>query len=146
MIQEGVDAQTGVRVGRDGRLYVFTDLGAPRGRIAVTDPADSGPDPATWRDLISEDPEAVLSGYAILDGAELDRPVLLAGWTRHALSEITVHDLATGERIGPGAAARPRHRGRSSASGPRAGTRRGSSTPTTRRPRWCCGSTRGIPR
>ena len=32
------------------------------------------------------------------------------------------------------------------ASGPRAGTRRGSSTPTTRRPRWCCGSTRGIPR
>ena len=25
MIQEGVDAQTGVRVGRDGLLYVFTD-------------------------------------------------------------------------------------------------------------------------
>jgi prolyl oligopeptidase len=95
VIQEGVDAQTSVRVGRDGRLYVFTDYGAPRGRIAVTDPAD--PAPATWRDLISEDPEAVLSGYAILDGPELDRPVLLAGWTRHALSEITVHDLATGE-------------------------------------------------
>ena len=101
VIQEGIDAQTGVRAGRDGRLYVFTDLGAPRGRIAVTDPADSrGPAPATWRDLISEDPEAVLSGYAILDGAELDRPVLLAEWTRHALSEITVHDLATGERLG----------------------------------------------
>ena len=101
VIQEGIDAQTGVRVGRDGRLYVFTDLGAPRGRIAVTDPADSrGPIPATWRDLIGEDPEAVLSGYAILDGAELDRPVLLAEWTRHALSEITVHDLASGERVG----------------------------------------------
>ena len=97
VIQEGVDAQTSVRVGRDGRLYVFTDYGAPRDRIAVTDPAD--PAPATWRDLISEDPEAVLSGYAILDGPELDRPVLLAGWTRHALSEITVHDLATGERL-----------------------------------------------
>ena len=101
VIQEGIDAQTGIRVGRDGRLYVFTDLGAPRGRIAVTDPADSrGPTPATWRDLIGEDPEAVLSGYAILDGAELDRPVLLAEWTRHAVSEITVHDLATGERVG----------------------------------------------
>jgi prolyl oligopeptidase len=101
VIQEGIDAQTGIRVGRDGRLYVFTDLGAPRGRIAVTDPADSrGPTPATWRDLIGEDPEAVLSGYAILDGAELDRPVLLAEWTRHAISEITVHDLATGERVG----------------------------------------------
>ena len=98
VIQEGLDAQTGVWVGRDGRLYVFTDAGAPRGRIAVTDPADRGP--ATWRDLIGQDPEAVLRGYAILDGAELDRPVLLASWTRHALSEITVHDLATGERVG----------------------------------------------
>jgi prolyl oligopeptidase len=98
VLQEGLDAQTGVRVGRDGRLYVFTDLGAPRGRIAVTDPADPGP--GTWRDLIAEDPEAVLSTYAILDGAGLDRPLLLAGWTRHALSEITVHDLATGEQVG----------------------------------------------
>src|SRR6266699_562171 len=98
VIQEGIDAQTGIRVGRDGRLYVFTDLGAPRGRIAVTDPAD--PAPATWRDLIGEDPEAVLSGYAILDGAELSRPVLLAEWTRHALSELTVHDLASGKQAG----------------------------------------------
>jgi prolyl oligopeptidase len=99
VIQEGVDAQTGVRAGRDGRLYVFTDADAPRGRIAVTNPATAG-DHATWQDLIPEDPEAVLSGYAILDGAELDRPVLLASWTRHALSEITVHDLATGEATG----------------------------------------------
>jgi prolyl oligopeptidase len=99
VLQEGVDAQTGVRVGRDGRLYLFTDLGAPRGRIAVTDPATAG-DHATWRDLVTEDPEAVLNSYAILDGPGLDRPVLLAGWTRHALSEITVHDLATGERLG----------------------------------------------
>ncbi len=98
VIQEGVDAQTGARVGRDGRLYVFTDADAPRGRIAVTDPADPGP--ATWRDLIGPDPEAVLRGYAILDGAELGRPVLLAEWTRHALSEITVHALATGEQVG----------------------------------------------
>jgi prolyl oligopeptidase len=98
VIQEGIDAQTGVRVGRDGRLYVFTDLGAPRGRIAVADPADPGT--ANWQDLIKEDPGAVLRGYAILDGAELGRPVLLAEWSRHALSEITVHDLATGERTG----------------------------------------------
>jgi prolyl oligopeptidase len=98
VIQEGVDAQTGVRVGRDGRLYVFTDADAPRGRIAVTDPADPGPD--SWRDLIRSDPEAVLRDYAILDGPELARPVLLAEWTRHALGEITVHDLATGERVG----------------------------------------------
>ena len=98
VIQEGVDAQADVWVGRDGRMYVFTDSGAPRGRLAVTDPADPGP--ATWRDLIGSDPEAVLRGYGILDGAELARPVLLASWTRHALSEITVHDLGTGERVG----------------------------------------------
>jgi len=99
VIQEGLDAQTGVWVGRDGRLYIFTDFGAPRGRIAVADPAGVG-GPATWRDLIREDPEAVLRGYAILDGPELGRPVLLANWTRHALSEITVHDLDSGAAVG----------------------------------------------
>jgi prolyl oligopeptidase len=99
VIQEGLDAQTGVRVARDGQLYVFTDADAPRGRIAVADPATVH-DRASWRDLIREDPEAVLSGYAILDGPELSRPVLLADWTRHALSEITVHDLETGDRLG----------------------------------------------
>ena len=98
VIQEGLDVQTDVHVGRDGQLYVYTDADAPRARLAVTDPADPGP--ATWRDLIAQDPEAVLRGYAILDGAELARPVLLASWTRHAVGEITVHDLATGERVG----------------------------------------------
>src|SRR5579864_7650026 len=105
---EGIDALTSVRAGRDGLLYVFTDRGAPRGRIAVTaprDPVGSGglgdpADPLSWRELIGEDPEAVLQGYALMDGAELDQPVLLACWTRHALSEITAHDLATGGLLG----------------------------------------------
>lgn len=97
VVQEGVDAATGLHVGRDGRLYVHTDLDAPRGRLAVTDPA--APTPENWRDLVPEDPEAVLEDIAILDRG-LDRPVLLVGWTRHAISEITVHDLVTGERIG----------------------------------------------
>ena len=90
---EGADAQTSVHAGRDGRLYVFTDLAAPRGRLAEADPAE----PGEWRDLLAEDPEAVLRDYAILD--ELERPVLLASWTRHAVSEITVHDLETGARL-----------------------------------------------
>jgi prolyl oligopeptidase len=98
VVQEGVDAQTFAQAGRDGRLYIFTDADAPRGRIAVTSPADPGP--GTWRDLIPQDPEAVLGGFAILDGGELDRGVLLVSWTRHAISEITVHDLETGERTG----------------------------------------------
>ncbi|WP_396445085.1 prolyl oligopeptidase family protein [Actinomadura sp.] len=95
-VQEGVDAGTGLHVGRDGRAYIFTDRDAPRSRLCVADPAD--PSYERWRDLIPEDPEAVLTDFAILE--DLDRPVLLAGWTRHAVSEITVHDLETGERIG----------------------------------------------
>jgi prolyl oligopeptidase len=98
VVQEGVDAQTGMYVGRDGRAYIFTDRDAPRGRLCVTDPAD--PAPETWRDLIPEDPEAVITDFAILDGPELERPVLLMAWTRHGVSEITVHDLVTGERLG----------------------------------------------
>ncbi|MFI0480639.1 prolyl oligopeptidase family protein [Actinomadura sp. 9N215] len=95
-VQEGVDASTGLRVGRDGRAYVFTDRDAPRSRLCVADPAD--PSYENWRDLVPQDPEAVLTDFAILD--DLDRPVLLAGWTRHAISEITVHDLETGARLG----------------------------------------------
>ncbi|TMR93367.1 prolyl oligopeptidase family serine peptidase [Nonomuraea basaltis] len=95
-VQEGVDAQSGLLFGRDGKLYVHTDREAPRARVCVTDPAAPGYE--TWRDLIPEDPEAVLSDFAILD--DLERPVMLVGWTRHAISEITVHDLATGERLG----------------------------------------------
>ena len=91
----GLDARTSVRAGRDGRLYVFTDLDAPRGRICVADPA--APGPAGWTDLIAEDPSAVLRGYAILD--ELPRPVLVVSRTRHAISEVTVHDLSTGELL-----------------------------------------------
>jgi prolyl oligopeptidase len=90
----GLDAQTSVRAGRDGRLYVFTDLDAPRGRICVADPAAPGPE--GWRDLIPEDPSAVLRGYAILD--DLPRPVLVVSRTRHAVSEVTVHDLGTGQQ------------------------------------------------
>ena len=95
--QEGVDARTTVLPGRDGRLYVFTDDGAPRGRIAVADPARPGR--AAWQDLIGEDPEAVLADFAILDGPQLPRPLLLVAWIRHAIGELTVHDLGTGQRL-----------------------------------------------
>jgi prolyl oligopeptidase len=100
-LQEGVDAQTGVHVGRDGRLYVFTDRDAPRRRLCVTRP--ELPTYDTWLDLLPQDPTAVLEGYAILDGAPeepVDRPLLLAAWTRHAVSELTIHDLGDGRRLG----------------------------------------------
>jgi prolyl oligopeptidase len=110
----GLDAQTSLWHGRDGRLYVYSDLDAPRGRIAITNPQT--PQPNAWVNLIPEDPEAVLRGYAVLDDTGLDntgpvnagpgdtadgtgRPVMLVAWTRHAISEITVHDLASGEKL-----------------------------------------------
>lgn len=97
-VQEGVDARTGLRAGRDGRLYLLTDRDAPRRRLCVTDPAE--PSYAEWQELVPEDREAVLEGFAILDGAEQQRPVLLADRTRHAVGEITVHDLTGGEQLG----------------------------------------------
>jgi prolyl oligopeptidase len=91
----GLDARTDPVVARDGRLYVSTDLDAPRGRLAVTTP--ERPEPEHWRDLLPQDAEAVLEDFTILDGAPLDTaPVLLASWTRHAVSEITAHALADG--------------------------------------------------
>ncbi len=97
VVQEGVDARTRIHVGRDGRIYVFTDAGAPRGRLAVADPRH--PDRSGWQDLIGER-EAVLQDVAILDGEQARPPLLLAAWARHAFSKITVHDLASGERRG----------------------------------------------
>ncbi|HEY3558352.1 MAG TPA: prolyl oligopeptidase family serine peptidase [Kribbella sp.] len=95
--QDGVDARSAMIVGHDGRLYVVTTLGAPAGRICVGDP--TRPDPANWHELIPEDPGAPLSELAVLDGPELDQPVLLVARSRHAHGEIAVHKLRTGERL-----------------------------------------------
>jgi prolyl oligopeptidase len=101
VLQLGVDAQVSVRAGRDGRLYLFTDRDAPRGRLAVADPADPAfPGYPSWRDVLPSDDEAVLTGYTILDGPKLPRPLLLASRTRHAISEVSVHELGTGELTG----------------------------------------------
>jgi prolyl oligopeptidase len=95
----GYDAEVAAWVGRDGRLYVHTTLDADRGRLAVADPED--PAVPHWRPLLAEDPEAVLEDVAVVDGGGDDTAPrqLLASWRRHAVSEITVHDPATGERL-----------------------------------------------
>jgi prolyl oligopeptidase len=103
VMQQNVDANTYPRAGRDGRFYLLTDRDAPRGRLVVADPADPQfPGYASWHDLIAEDTEAVLTGFAILDdpSPQAGQPALLASRQRHAISEITVHALATGEPAG----------------------------------------------
>jgi prolyl oligopeptidase len=100
VMQQDVDASTYPRPGRDGRFYVLTNRDAPRGRIMVTEPADPAfPEFASWQELIPEEPDAVLSDFAILDGPGLTEPVLLTARARHAISEVIVHDLAFGEVI-----------------------------------------------
>ncbi|MFD8734018.1 prolyl oligopeptidase family protein [Streptomyces sp. NPDC059618] len=99
-LQEGEDAFTQVRFGRPGtahedRVYLCTDRDAPQGRICVTTAGDLSYE--NWRDLIPQDPEAVLEDYTVLDGPLMSRPLLLTRWTRHAVSEITVHDLDSGD-------------------------------------------------
>ncbi|MDA0633098.1 prolyl oligopeptidase family serine peptidase [Nonomuraea sp. MCN248] len=91
VVQEGLEANTAVAVGHDGRLYLLTDHGAPRRRLCVADPAA----PGAWKELIPEDPEAVLGAFTVLDG---DR--LLIARTRHAVGEIGVHDAASGALLG----------------------------------------------
>ncbi|SDE86950.1 prolyl oligopeptidase Serine peptidase. MEROPS family S09A [Blastococcus fimeti] len=69
--QVGVDAQTSAWVARDGRLWLLSDRDAPRGRLAVADPADPATwAPEAWRDVVPQQPEAVLSDVTLVDGPD----------------------------------------------------------------------------
>ncbi|GAA4076683.1 prolyl oligopeptidase family serine peptidase [Nonomuraea soli] len=96
-VHVGLDARATVSVGPDGRVYVMTTMGAERGRLCVADAAT----PGQWRELVAEDPLATLTGFAVLDGPALGRPVLLVSHTRDAISELALHDLLTGTRLRP---------------------------------------------
>jgi prolyl oligopeptidase len=96
-VQEAVDARTTAQVGPDGRLYLLTDLGSPRRRLAVADPA--APQRHNWTDLLSEDEETVLTAFGLLDVPERDEALVLAARSRHAVSEMTVHDRRSGELV-----------------------------------------------
>ena len=99
-LQVGVDARVGARVGRDGKLYAWTDRDAPRGQLKVADLDNGVPPYEQWRTLVAQDDDAVLEDYAILDGPELQTPLLVTSWTEHAVSKLAVHDLATGQQTG----------------------------------------------
>jgi prolyl oligopeptidase len=87
-VQEGVDAQVGGGVHRDGQLYLMTDRDAPKWRLCRVDPAT--PAYEHWADLLPEGDD-VLTDYALTDD------VVIAVRTHDVVSLVTVHDLATGE-------------------------------------------------
>ncbi|SFE31100.1 prolyl oligopeptidase family serine peptidase [Blastococcus tunisiensis] len=76
-LQVGIDAQTAAWVARDGRLWLMSDRGTPRWRLAVADPADPATwAPEAWRDVVPELPDAVLSDVALVDGPDGSLQVL----------------------------------------------------------------------
>jgi prolyl oligopeptidase len=75
--QVGVDAQTAAWVARDGRLWLMSDRDTPRWRLAVADPADPATwSPDAWRDVVPQQPDAVLSDVTLVDGPDGDLQVL----------------------------------------------------------------------
>ena len=86
-IQEGLDAETDGGVRTDGRLWLRTNLNAPRFRVVVADP--ERPEPAGWREVVGES-DAVIDGFTLTDDA-----VVVAS-TRHAVGRVAVHDRANG--------------------------------------------------
>ena len=87
VVQEHVDAMTSAVVHADGRLYLHTNLDAPRRRLAVTDPRS--PTAEHWVDLLPE-------SDAVLDDYDVTHDAVIACRSRHAATEVTVHDLTTG--------------------------------------------------
>jgi prolyl oligopeptidase len=100
-VQEAVAAHTSMHIapgtGPADLIWLSTDWEAPRGRVVACRPADPA---GAWREVITERPDAVLADLAILAGPELGRPLGLISWTRHAVAELTLHDLADGRQLG----------------------------------------------
>ncbi|MHA6625731.1 prolyl oligopeptidase family serine peptidase [Pseudonocardia sichuanensis] len=97
VLTQADDVQCHAWVERDGRLYLHTTDGAPRWRLAVTDPRT--PEREHWRELVAEDPGSVLQAVRRLEAS--DGTVLLAlARARHAVAEVALHDAADGTARG----------------------------------------------
>jgi prolyl oligopeptidase len=82
-----------------GALLLLTDHQAPRGRLLRLDP-DADRSLGRWRELVAERADAVLEEATVLAGPDLPAPLALLTWTRHGLSEVTVHNLDDGRQVG----------------------------------------------
>jgi prolyl oligopeptidase len=92
VLTQADDVRCHAGVARDGRLYLRTTDGAPRFRLAVTDPRT--PQRPHWRELVAEDPGSVLDGVTWLQPAHSDDPddgLLVLARSRHAVGELHLH-------------------------------------------------------
>ncbi len=96
-VVERRDSQTSVTIRPDGRMFVWTDHDAPRGRLLVADP--TRPQPEHWRELIAEDPESVLESFRLSDGPGGPDQYLVLHRTSHTIARLDVVDSRTGETV-----------------------------------------------
>ena len=68
-----------------GVFYVFTDEGAPRGRLFAVDP--HRPTRHEWKEIVAEDAEATLQGVSVIGGK------LVLGYLVNATSRVEVREL-----------------------------------------------------
>jgi prolyl oligopeptidase len=87
-VVEGVDAIFAVEP-RNDRLYLQTNLDAPRSRLIAADLDRPGPE--SWRDVLAEGPD-------VLEAAVLIGDWIVAVWLRDASSRVTIHTLG-GQRM-----------------------------------------------
>ncbi len=90
-LQEHVNAATHAAVSDDGRCYILTNDGSPRGAMYVADPHH--PQRSNWQLLIPERKDAVLEDYMIT------KNTVIAEWQKDGISEFTVHDRTTGKYL-----------------------------------------------
>jgi prolyl oligopeptidase len=97
----GVDVQASPHLDQRGALWLLSDLDAPRRRLCRDDPArlaatglEDGIAGGGWPEVIGEDPDGAVLESFVLAGEHL---VVL--WSRHAISEVTVHDRSDGRRL-----------------------------------------------
>ncbi|MFI5120395.1 MAG: prolyl oligopeptidase family protein [Thermoanaerobaculia bacterium] len=69
----------------EGKIFVKTDDGAPKGRIYAVDPAK--PDRALWKEIVPERKDATLEGYGIVGGR------LALDYLRSAASLLEIHEV-----------------------------------------------------
>ena len=96
VLSDSAGAQCNAWMEADGRLYLLTSLNAPRKRLCVADP--QRPEPEHWRELIAEESDSVLKDTVWLAG-DSGESRLIVWRTRHAASELHVHNATTGARI-----------------------------------------------
>ncbi|WP_219417291.1 prolyl oligopeptidase family serine peptidase [Pseudonocardia nigra] len=94
VLTQADDVQCHAWVDRDGLLYLHTTDGAPRWRLAVTDPRTPGRE--HWRELVAEDAGSVLEAVRRLEPADGGEPLLVLARARHAVAELALHAAADG--------------------------------------------------